>query len=496
MAIEGSSTAWRGRALVPVLVYLSSVVAVISSLGAPLIPTIATADHVSLSQAQWSLTITLLVGTVATPAMGRLGDGPLRHATILGALWVVLIGNVVAALPVGFVWLLVGRAMQGAGLGLIPLAIATARDSLPAARSRPAIALLSVTVVSGVGLGYPLTGLIAEHLGFRASFWFGAAVSGMALAAAVIILPGTRHLTRHRLDLVGAGLFGGLLAGLLLVLSEGESWGWTSPGLLVLAAASLVCLAVWIVFELRTSGPLVDLRQLRNRVVLTAAVVGLIAGLGMYLLVSLVTRLAQTPEGPGHGFGASIVVTGLILLPFSVASLLASKVVPLVAHHASWRLALPLSCVLILAALLMFGLARARLWELFVVMGIAGLGVGSVFALVPTLVVSAVPAREIGSAIGFNQVLRYVGFTTGSALSAVVLESHTTAGSALPAPGGYGVAAALGVVICAAAVLIAVVLPRQHRDGSSLPTEDGETSAVAGTEKWPGATTRHLNLNK
>ncbi|MGW1973886.1 MFS transporter, partial [Streptomyces tubercidicus] len=351
MATAGSSTTRRGRALVPVLVYLSSVVAVISSLGAPLVPTIAAADHVSLSQAQWSLTITLLVGTVATPAMGRLGDGPLRRPTILSALSVVLAGNVLAALPVSFGWLIVGRALQGVGLGLIPLAIATARDNLPADRSRSAIALLSVTVVSGVGLGYPLTGLIAEHLGFHASFWFGAAVSGVGLVVAVLVLPGTRHLSRHRLDLVGAVLFGGLLAGLLLVLSEGESWGWTSPGLLGLGAVSLVCLAVWTVYELRTTGPLVDLRQLRNRVVLTAAVMGLIAGLGMFLLLTLVTRLAQTPTGPSHGFGASIVVTGLILLPFSVASLLASKVIPLVAHRVSWRLTLPLSCVLILASL-------------------------------------------------------------------------------------------------------------------------------------------------
>ncbi|MGY4926656.1 hypothetical protein [Streptomyces sp. 900105755] len=77
MGTRGSSAAWRGRVLAPVLIYLSSVVAVISSLGAPLIPTIAAADHVSLSEAQWSLTITLLVGAVATAQPG------LHHALVL-----------------------------------------------------------------------------------------------------------------------------------------------------------------------------------------------------------------------------------------------------------------------------------------------------------------------------------------------------------------------------------------------------------------------------
>lgn len=121
----------REQALVPVLVFLSAVVAVISSLGAPMIPTIAAVDHVSLSEAQWSLTITMLVGAVTTPVLGRLGDGPHRRTVTLTAAAVVVLGSVLASLPLGFGWLVAGRALQGVGLGLTPLAIATARDNLP-----------------------------------------------------------------------------------------------------------------------------------------------------------------------------------------------------------------------------------------------------------------------------------------------------------------------------------------------------------------------------
>lgn len=81
----------RQRALVPVLVSLGMLVAVVSSLGAPLVPTIAAEEHVSLNDAQWSLTVTLLVGAVTTPVMGRLGDGPRRRPVILGALVAVLV---------------------------------------------------------------------------------------------------------------------------------------------------------------------------------------------------------------------------------------------------------------------------------------------------------------------------------------------------------------------------------------------------------------------
>ncbi|WP_232806890.1 MFS transporter [Geodermatophilus chilensis] len=136
------------RALVPVLVFVGTVVAVISSLGAPLVPAVAETMRTTLPDAQWSLTATLLVGAVATPVVGRLGDGPHRRRVVLAVLAVVTLGGVLAALPLGLGWLIAGRTLQGVGLGLTPLAMATAREALEGDRSRSTIAVLSVTVVT------------------------------------------------------------------------------------------------------------------------------------------------------------------------------------------------------------------------------------------------------------------------------------------------------------------------------------------------------------
>src|SRR5690349_211305 len=87
--------------------------------------------------------------------MGRLGDGRLRRRTIIGAVAVMLAGCVLSALPAGFAVFLAGRALQGAGLGLVPLATAVARDGLPAPRSRRTIALIGVTTAVGIGVGLP-----------------------------------------------------------------------------------------------------------------------------------------------------------------------------------------------------------------------------------------------------------------------------------------------------------------------------------------------------
>ncbi len=458
------------RALVPVLVFVGMVVAVVSSLGAPLVPTIAAVERVSLSSAQWSLTITLLVGALATPTMGRLGDGPRRRTVILLGLGTVVVGSVLAALPAGFSVLLLGRALQGVGLGLTPLAIATARDALPAERARPAVALLSITTVAGVGLGYPLTGIIAQTLGIHAAFWSGAGVSALALILAAIVLPSSATRPTIPLDAPGAVLLGAALAALLLGLSEGEHWGWTSGRLLALLVGAVVLLAAWVKHELRTAHPLVELRLVRQRSVLTADVTALLAGVGMYLLMSLVTRFVQTPRSvAGYGFGSSVAVAGLILLPFSLASVAASRVAAFLARRGSPERVLPMGCGLFLLAMLAFVVARTSYWQVIGTMMLAGLAVGCTFAVMPALIVRAVPLQETGSAMSFNQVLRYVGYSVGSALSATVLQAHTPRGHALPSASGYGVAGLLGCGVWALAVALSIGLPGRR---SAIPRPD------------------------
>jgi predicted MFS family arabinose efflux permease len=458
----------RSRALVPTLVFLGMVVAIVSSLGAPMIPTIAAEYAVSLPDAQWSLTITLLVGALATPAMGRLGDGPHRRAVILASLGAITLGCVLAALPLGFGTLLAGRALQGTGMGLTPLAMAAARDALTGERQRSTVALLSITTIAGVGLGYPLTGLIADRFGLEGAFWFGALVSAATLAAAAAVLPGSSARNAPRLDTVGALLLAAALSCLLLALSRGEQWGWDSARTLVLFPLSIVLAAAWVRHELRAAHPLVDLRLARNQSVLAADATAVLAGVGMYLLLATVVRFVQTPPAAGYGFGVSIVVAGLVLLPFSMASIVSSRIAAFIARRLDPLLVLPIGCAIFVAAMLVFALERSALWQVFALMTVAGLGAGCTFAAMPGLIVHSVPAHETGSAMSFNQVLRYIGYSTGSALSATILEMHTLPGAALPTDRGYAAIAYVGCALWALSAVVAYVVPKR---GSARPVD-------------------------
>ncbi|MEV0093829.1 MFS transporter [Streptomyces sp. NPDC050738] len=474
------------RALVPVLVSLGMLVAVVSSLGAPLIPTIAAKDHVPVSTAQWALTVTMLVGAVATPVMGRLGDGPYRKNVILVGLAAVLAGSLLAALPFGFGCLLTGRALQGVGLGLVPLAIATARDALPPERARSAVATLSLTTAAGIGLGYPITGMFAEYLGMYAGFWFAAATAAAAFAATVLVVPTPPHRPSTPMDYPGGLLLAGGMAALLVTLAEGERWGWGSVTLLALAAAAVVLLTGWVVHSLHSTHPLVRIRLVKDRGVLLANVTVMVGGVGTYLLISLVTRYVQTPTSAGYGFGASIVVTGLLLVPFSAASLITGRLVRMLGRAATPARMLPLGCLLSLGSLVCFLLARSSLWGIGAMMALAGLGVGITFAVTPGLIVGGVPAQETGSAMGFNQVVKYIGYSTGSALSAVILQAATAPGAQLPSDDGYRTAGLAGCTAFLLTGILAVVLTRTGasrrpsvvtlRGGATVVPDDGTRS--------------------
>ncbi|MGW2689950.1 MFS transporter [Streptomyces sp. NPDC001414] len=429
------------------LLTITVVGAVVSSLGAPLIPAIADSTSVSLASAQWTLTITVLVAVVATPLMGALGDGRHRRPAVLAALALVAAGSLVAALgTTSFPALLLGRALQGVGLGLAPVTIAVAGDVFSGQRRTQTVSALSIVNAAGVGLGYPLTGALAQLAGISGAYWFGAAAALIALAAAWAVVPSTRSRPRRRLDLPGAGLFALSITALLVAASQGATWGWTSPRTVTLTVLALVIGTGWVWLESRTKHPLVDLRQLRLPPVLTAHATVLLGGIGMYMLLTLSTRLVQAPESSG-GLGRTATVAGLMMVPQSLGSFVAPWFTRRASTFLPRRLRLPAAGLVMMLAMGLFALWSHSILVLVTAMLLAGIGIGMVFSTVPTLIVDSVGSAQRGSALGFNQIFRYVGYSVGSVLTSIILTAHTPDDSPYPTSSGYVVAALAGLAI-------------------------------------------------
>ncbi len=435
--------------------------AVVGSVGAPLITPVAIGMHVSLDAAQWTLTVTLFTGAIAGPVLGRFGSGPYRRATILATLVLVTLGGLLTVLPLPFAALLIGRGLQGLGVAVVALLMSVARTHLPAERSASTIAALSVVSTVGIGVGYPVISLIDQLVGLRAAYGLGFLLSAGALAIAWRALPAETPGVRPRIDITGALLLAVGTLALLLVIAEPAVWAtpWLGGGILAGSAAILVA---WAVFELRAASPLVNLRLLGQGPVLRANVAMLIAGLGLYLLFSLLTRYVQTPAGAHYGFALPGVAAGAALIPFSLLGFVAGKTSPRLINHLTERWAYALSVAIAIGAALLFAAANRSLLAVLVAMALLGFSVGGISAVTPKLVLVDVPPDETASMLSITQIVRSIGFSIGSALAGFLLAAATPTGTILPTQGGY-LTAALWALPPLAASAVIVTLQRPTR---------------------------------
>lgn len=459
-----STTRQASRWLTGTLVFVAILSTAVASLGTPLLPTVQQAFGTSVAASQWTLTITLLVGAVATPILGRLGSGSAHRTTTIGTVAAMAVGCLLSALPLNFAVFLTGRALQGLGLGLVPLATATARLHLPEESRSRVMATIGVTTAVGIGIGYPLVGLLARVGGLALPFLVGAALSVLCLFATVRILPRSEG-HPSKVGAVSAVLLGTGLTLVILVLSEVTSWGWGSARTLTTGAAGLVMLAAWARWELRAPQPLIDLRLLRHPAVAAANTSVFLIAIGFYPLAPLVVRLVQTPSSTGYGFGAGVVLAGLMLTPFSLASFAASRAVPRLATHLTAEALVAIGCLFPIASFLVFWFARGSYLDLVIAMTLNGFGVGFVYAVNPLQIARGVPATETSSAMSAYQLIRTVAYSVGSALSATLLVSTMSSTARYPLASGYSVAAIFGVavLVLALAVSLAFAMRARHR---------------------------------
>lgn len=426
------------------LVLLTTITAVAGSLGAPLVPGIARDFDVSLTAAQWSLTLTMLAGAVATPVIGRLSGGRARMRAVVLGLGGATLGGLLCALPLGFGAFLAGRTLQGLGYGLTPVAIAIAREAIPRHRRAGAIATLSVTTVAAAGLGYPVAAVMADLWGIRVAFGVATALCAATLVLALLTLPPSPDTEGTRVDWWGTVLLAGGTTAILIALAEVSVLPIGRVALL--ATVGIAACAAWVWWSRRVAHPLVDVTLAGRPVPLLTHVTSMLLGVGVYLLFPLVVIVVQDPTW-GMGYGAT--VAGLLLVPYALASVVGSRLSQRLMTRVEATRLLPLGSATYLSAFVLLVVAHDTVWQLLLAMAVAGLGSGLSFAGIPGLLVASVPRSETGSAIAFTMVVRYLGFSVGSALAVTALTFGGEGGEA-------GFVRAL-LVACAVGVLTVVL---------------------------------------
>ena len=449
------------RAILTVLSIGGISYALLQSLVVPAIPQIQHSLHASQGAVGWVLTAFLLSASVTTPIIGRLGDMYGKERLLLIVLVLLGAGTLISAVASSLGLMLAGRAIQGIGGGIFPLAFAIIRDEFPAERVPGAIGLVSSLLGIGGGAGVVFAGVVTENLSYHWLFWAPLAVIAFTAFLTWRYIPESPVKTPAQINYRAAALMTAGISATLLAITETSSWGWGSPKTLALLAAGLLVIGVWVREELRSREPLVDMRMMGIRGVWTTNTVAFLIGVGMYSSFVLLPEFVQEPLSTGYGFGASVTVAGLFLLPATVAIVIMGQMAGVLERRIGSRGALIGGALFALASYALLVIDRSTEAEVYVAAGLLGIGIGLSFSAMANLIVENVRQEQTGVATGMNAVTRTLGGAFGGQVAATLLASNLAAGG-IPTADGFTLAFLMCLIALVAALGFAVAVPRRR----------------------------------
>jgi MFS family permease len=471
------------RGLIVGLSFVVLTVAVLQTAVVPVLGIIADQLDASLVAVSWAVTANLLAAAAATPLIGRLADLHSKKRVLLWVLAVVLVGSVLAATTSSLALLIVGRVLQAASFALYPIGVAILREELSEDRMVSAMSVLSGTLGFGGGTGLVVVGLLMNHgANYHRVFWLTTAFTVVVIAIVVFVVPARPRSTSGTIDWLGAaGLAAGLSA-MLLAITQGNAWGWTSPRTLACAAGGIVITVGWWLWERRAKQPLVSTKMLSRRPIMLTNLATIFVGMGLYFAFLGLTQFVQIPrDTAGYGFGATVLEASVIyLLPGALTGFLVALVSGRFIDRFGARPVLVVAAAAGITGFLFIAIAHDAPWQVIVASILANAYISLGYGALPALVVSEVSAGETGVATGMNAIARTIGSSTAAALVAVLL-GRTIDGSSVPAESSF-IAIFIGGAVTAALAMALIALSRVQARG--IDTVEARYESRAMNHEW------------
>ncbi len=470
---QASSRPVRPGAIVVVLAFAGITAALMQTLVVPLIGDLPELLNTTASNASWVITATLLAAAVATPVSGRLGDLYGKRRVMLACSVVLIAGSALCALSSSVLPMIVGRGLQGVGMGLVPLGISAMRDLIPAERLGTSIALMSASMGIGGALGLPISAAVAQNADWHVLFWGSTVLAAIVSLLIFLLVPATPVSAQGKFDPVGAVGLGIGLVCLLLGVSKGADWGWGSATTWGFLTAAVVVLLLWGFYELRIQDPLVDLRVTARPVVLLTNVASLVVGFALYAQSLIIPQLLQLPAATGFGLGQSMIQMGLWMLPGGFMMMLMAPVGARISHARGPRITLALGAAIIAIGYVTAVFLMGSTWGLMVSVCVISAGVGFAYGAMPALIMGSVPRSETASAMSVNTLMRSVGTAVSAAVVGVVLAQMTmdVGGVTFPSEAGFQTGLLIGAAVAGVAALIALAIPSQASHEAEMHIE-------------------------
>jgi MFS family permease len=440
-----------------------------------IIPKIGLAFPSAGNSTSWALTIVGVVGAAVLVLSGKAADlwGKKRMLFIISVFF--LIGTLICALTSNWALFLVGRGLEATSFSIPAVCYGLVRDLFP----RRWIPICVAVLGTGFGISSVLApiigGLLTDHYSYKSIFWFLIIYAVVTIPLVVFFVPDSPLRTKQRFDVAGALLFGAGIAGVLIYVSEGENWGWTSMGTLGYLIGGVVLLALFVLLETRISYPMMDLKLLAHPKVSMVMAASLFATAAATLPQFTLAYMFQTPRKAAlentiltgvsksqNNLPISVIerfvsfrgdinyAAGFSVFQFawhvviftSVSGMIFGPIAALIARKYGCRLPLRLAGVAFLASFLIWARFHEVWWQSAAIGVLWGLGFGFYYAAGPNLLMDAVPARVMGISSAMLSVFGSVGTALATALATPILVAHPFQLVASP-PGGKQVIQAI-----------------------------------------------------
>ena len=373
----------------------------------------------------WILTSYILAITVAMPVYGKLGDLVGRKNLFLVAIGLFLIGSALCGTATSMMQLIIYRAIQGLGGGGLMISSQAITGDLIPPRVRgtymaPMGAMFGIASILGPIVG----GRLTDSVSWRWTFWINLPLGILAfIAVAIVLRLPTRPLT-EKIDWWGLILMNaGAVAIVLMATWGGNEYAWSSPVIIVLGVAGLICWGLFAFVESRAADPILPWSILINRTFVISTIVGMLAMGGMIGVLSYLPTYLQMV------YGYSATASGLLLVPITLGMLSSSILSGVLVARSDRYKVYPVLGPLV-AAGASFWLSRlsttSPVWEVSAATFVMGAGIGLFFQLLVTVVQNAVPARHLGTATSGNNFFREVGVSLGASLIGAAFSSGLT----------------------------------------------------------------------
>jgi EmrB/QacA subfamily drug resistance transporter len=387
-----------------------------------ILPVLRTYFQSDVASVEWVVVIYLLVVSSLLLTFGRLGDLRGHKGMYAGGFLIFVAASAVCGLAPTVTILVAARTVQAIGAGMLfANSPAILTHSFPPQQRGQALGLQATMTYLGLTVGPSLGGWLTQSISWRAVFYINVPIGLLAFILSLVFIPADKPDTARpeRFDLPGALLFAAGLALLLLGLNQGDAWGWTSPAVLICAAAALVLLGIFLRVETRNPSPMLDLSLFKQRVFSASTASAVLNYVCLYCVIFLM------PFYLLQGRGLNPAQAGLLLTAQPIIMAIIAPVSGWLSDRIGSRLLSTLGMLVMAAGIFLLALLKPDATNTAILAGLAvtGLGTGIFISPNTSALMGSASRQRQGIASGILATARNVGMVLGVGLAGAILTS-------------------------------------------------------------------------